>query len=61
MDLLIHDLAAAIERDATDDYTSTRSFRSDDLRREPLFRMRSDRIDPELSYLTTERVLVETR
>jgi hypothetical protein len=46
MDLLIHDLAAACERDAADDYdVYDRTYRTDMRHREPFLRFRSGRVD----------------
>lgn len=48
MNLLIHDLAAAYERDAADGYdVIERAYRPDHTRREPNFRFRSGRVDEE--------------
>ncbi len=49
MDLLIHDIAAACERDAAIDYdVNDRAFLSDLARREPVYRFRCGRVDLDL-------------
>lgn len=46
MDLLIHDLAAACERDAADRYDAyDRAARFDAHRREPMFRLRAGHVN----------------
>ncbi len=60
MNLLIHDLACAIERDATDDYTvANRDPGSDETRREPIFRFRCGSIDEQLAYFPRDRRVID--
>ena len=56
MDLLIHDIAAACERDAANDYdVNACALLPDPARREPVYRFRSGRVDLALEHSMASR------